>query len=44
LLTIAPARPEFAETIGAELDTCGPPDLETLGRCFAPHPTAIPDI
>ena len=35
---------EFAGTIGAELDARGPPDLETLGRCFAPHSTAIPDI
>jgi hypothetical protein len=35
---------EFAGTIGAELDARGPPDIETLGRCFAPHSTAIPDI
>ncbi len=33
-----------AEAINAELDAGRPPDLDTLGRCFAPHPTAIPDI
>src|SRR5712692_11462002 len=35
---------ELAEAINAELDAGRPPDLDTLGRRFAPHPTAIPDI
>src|ERR1700739_2922306 len=35
---------ELAETINAELDAGRLPDLEALGRRFAPHPTAIPDI
>jgi hypothetical protein len=28
----------------AELDAGRRPDLDTLGRRFAPHPTTIPDI
>ena len=35
---------ELAEAIDAELDAGKLPDLETLSRRFAPHPTAIPDI
>src|SRR5689334_18991740 len=35
---------ELAEAINAELDAGRLPDLDTLGRRFAPHPTAIPDI
>jgi len=35
---------ELAETIDAELDAGRLPDLDTLGRCFAPNPAAIPDI
>jgi hypothetical protein len=35
---------ELAEAIDAELDAGRLPDLETLNRRFAPHPTAIPDI
>ena len=35
---------ELAEAIDAELDAGRLPDLDTLGRRFAPHPTAIPDI
>ena len=35
---------ELAEAIDAELDAGRLPDLETLSRRFAPHPTAIPDI
>ena len=34
----------LAEAIDAELDAGRLPDLETLSRRFAPHPTAIPDI
>src|SRR3954447_17393155 len=34
----------LAESINAELDAGSLPDLETLGRRFAPHPAAIPDI
>ena len=47
LLAIAHDRAceaELAETINAELDAGRLPDLEALGRRFAPHPTAIPDI
>ena len=35
---------ELAEAIDAELDAGKLPDLETLSRRFASHPTAIPDI
>src|SRR5947199_8277054 len=35
---------ELAEAINAELEAGRLPDLETLGRRFAPHPAAIPDI
>ena len=35
---------ELAEAIDAELDAGRLPDLDTLRRRFAPHPTAIPDI
>jgi hypothetical protein len=35
---------ELAEAINAELDAGRLPDLDTLGRRFAPHQTAIPDI
>ena len=35
---------ELAGAIDAELDAGRLPDLDTLGRRFAPHPTAIPDI
>jgi hypothetical protein len=35
---------ELAEAIDAELDAGRLSDLDTLGRRFAPHPTAIPDI
>jgi hypothetical protein len=35
---------ELAEAIDAELDAARLPDLDTLGRRFAPHPTTIPDI
>src|SRR5438309_9333660 len=34
---------ELAEAIDAELDAGRLPDLETLGRRFAPNPAAIPD-
>jgi hypothetical protein len=35
---------ELAEAINAELDAGRLPDLDTLGRCLAPNPAAIPDI
>jgi hypothetical protein len=35
---------ELAEAINAELDAGRLPDLDELGRRFAPHPAAIPDI
>jgi hypothetical protein len=35
---------ELAEAINAELDAGRLPDLDTLGRRFAPHPAAMPDI
>jgi hypothetical protein len=35
---------ELAEAINAELDAGRLPDLKPLGRRFAPHPAAIPDI
>ena len=35
---------ELAEAIDAELDAGRLPDLDTLARCFAPNPAAIPDI
>jgi hypothetical protein len=35
---------ELAEAIDAELDAGRLPDLDTLGRRFAPHPAAIPDV
>src|ERR1700730_1701013 len=35
---------ELAEAVNAELDAGRLPDLDTLGRCFAPNPAAIPDI
>jgi len=35
---------ELAEAINAELDAGRLPDLDTLGRCFAPNPAAMPDI
>jgi hypothetical protein len=35
---------ELAEAIDAELDAGRLPDLDTLRRRFAPHPTTIPDI
>src|SRR5882724_9664939 len=35
---------ELAEAIDAELDAGRLPDLDTLSRRFAPHPTALPDI
>jgi hypothetical protein len=37
-------KTELAEAIDAELDAGRLPDLDTLGRCFAPNPAAIPDI
>src|SRR5246500_2598344 len=47
LLALAHDRACEAELAGAtdaELDAGRLPDLDTLGRRFAPHPTAIPDI
>jgi hypothetical protein len=47
LLALAhdPAREaELAEAINAELDAGRLPDLDTLGRRFAPNPAAAPDI
>lgn len=35
---------ELAETIDAELDAGRLPDLDLLGRRFAPDPAAVPDI
>ena len=35
---------ELATAIDAELDAGRLPDIDTLGRRFAPHPTAIPNI
>ncbi len=35
---------ELAEAIDVELNAGRLPDLDTLGRSFAPYPTAIPDI
>jgi len=35
---------ELAGAIDAELNAGRLPDLDTLGRRFAPYPTAIPDI
>src|SRR5712691_8704486 len=35
---------ELAEAIDAELDAGRLPDLDLLGRRFAPDPAAIPDI
>ena len=35
---------ELAEAIDAELDAGRLPNLDTLGRRFAPNPAAIPDI
>ncbi len=35
---------ELAEAIDAELDAGRLPDLDILGRRFAPDPAAIPDI
>ena len=35
---------ELAEAINAELDAGRLPDLDTLGRRFAPHSAAMPDI
>jgi hypothetical protein len=35
---------ELAEAIDAELDVGRLPNLDTLGRRFAPHPAAILDI
>ena len=35
---------ELAEAINAELDAGKLPDLDSLGRRFAPHPAAMPDI
>jgi hypothetical protein len=35
---------EFAEAVNAELDAGRLPDLDTLGRRFAPNPAAMPDI
>src|SRR6266852_515260 len=35
---------ELAEAIDAELNAGRLPDLDSLGRRFAPYPTAIPDI
>jgi len=35
---------ELAQAIDAELDAGRLPDLDSLGRRFAPDPTAIPDI
>ena len=35
---------ELAEAIDAELNAGRLPDLDTLGRRFAPRPTAIPDV
>jgi hypothetical protein len=35
---------ELAEAINAELDAGRLPDLAMLGRRFAPHPAAMPDI
>jgi hypothetical protein len=34
----------LADAIDAELDAGRLPDLDMLGRCFAPDPAAIPDI
>ena len=41
---IAPARPNSPQAIEAELDAGRLPDLDALGRRFAPDPAAIPDI
>jgi len=35
---------ELGEVINAELDAGRLPDLDTLGRRFAPNPAAIPEI
>jgi hypothetical protein len=35
---------ELAVALNAELDAGKLPDLESLGRRFASHPAAIPDI
>jgi hypothetical protein len=35
---------ELAEVISAELDAGRLPDVDTLGRRFAPNPAAMPDI
>ena len=35
---------ELAEIIEAELDAGRLPDLDTLGRRFAPNATVIPDV
>jgi hypothetical protein len=35
---------ELAQVIDAELDAGRLPDLDALGRCFAPNPAAFPDI
>jgi hypothetical protein len=35
---------ELADAIDIELDAGRLPNLDTLGRRFAPHPAAIPDI
>jgi hypothetical protein len=47
LLTLAHDRgceAELAEAINAELDAGRLPDLDTLGRRFAPNPATMPDI
>jgi hypothetical protein len=35
---------ELAQAIDAELDAGRLPDLDSLGRRFAPDPAAIPDV
>ena len=35
---------ELAQAIDAELDAGRLPDLDSLGRRFAPHPATIPDV
>jgi hypothetical protein len=35
---------ELAAAIDGELDAGRLPDLDTLGRRFAPNPVAVPDI
>jgi hypothetical protein len=41
---IGPAKPSSPRPSTPELDAGRLPDLDELGRRFAPHPAAIPDI